>query len=325
MDNTESRKKIALHFFFLVEGVDDTRIAKLLGRDVRQVQRLRNGTNVPQGDTAQRMIELIDLAKRDALLTPAERSHQDEQRRADAEMRQRITKVRTINGLEEKEIPLWFSKVRTFLDAEKWNEALDRLRDRVEDRTDWQNVPERTRPYVLADLGVCYHKTGRFVEAIKVSDEAIRERISLSQRHLSNYEQLALDNFLCTIYSNLGCSYMQMHSFDNARHYFRLATEHRRDWAPAYYNAICAASIEKHSEELLVAIGALRLAALTLLTAADIDEIVDDAQNDKDLAFAQSFAMFSEVLSELRDFARRKRDGSLRLDIPREGEKDDMP
>lgn len=318
------RQKVATLFLHLVEGVEDERVARLLGIDRRHVQRLRNGPHVPRPDTARRMAELIDLIRKDGLLTPEEKARQDEQRRAEAERRQRATRVATIRGLEKKEIPLWYSKVRALLDEERWQEALERLHDRIEDPTDWRNVPERTRPYVLSDFGVGLHKTGRFHEAAVALRQAIEERQRLSPEPLGNFDRIALDNFLCVAYSNLGCSEMQMHAFDRARDLFRQSIEHRRDWAPAYYNMLCAASLEKNEKQLLQAIGALRLAALTFLGTEDIEEIVQDAENDKDLAFARNFDNLSEVMRELREFAHRKRQGSLRLEGPgpRGGEND---
>jgi hypothetical protein len=135
----------------------------------------------------------------------------------------------------------------------------------------------------------------------------------------SNLERMSLDRFLSVVSSNLGCAAMQLGYFDLARDRFREAIEHKRDYAPAYYNDVCAASLARDEAGTILKLGELTTAASAFMSPEDIEEVVRDASADKDLAFARQLAIYAEVMDNLKELIARRRSGALRPPIDVEG------
>jgi tetratricopeptide (TPR) repeat protein len=319
MDAISDRGGTAARFFLMFQDEDNDRLAEILRLSRRQIARLRNGTSEPQKDTAERMAELLLDARQHSLSTEAERLERAEKLRAQHEARQKLTQIIEVDGLEEKDIPAWYGNVRTLLQAERWHDAMERMAERRDDPGDWERVPQRTKAYVLSDLAVCHHKTGRFVQAIEVARAAIEHRRARVPAAPSNIERISLDRFLSVVSSNLGCSCMQLGQFEEAKALFRSAIEHKRDYAAAYYNDVCAASLARDEPGTTLKLGELLAAASAFLSADDIEEVLRDATVDKDLAFARQLSIYAQVMDSLKDMIARRRSGSLRPPIDAEG------
>jgi tetratricopeptide (TPR) repeat protein len=317
----QERQTIAARFFqFCAGSIDPQRLAVLLNLSNKQVGRLQSGANIPQKATAERMKAVLDDVTRLALMTDAERNEFAERRRAEAETRQRLTSPLVVNGLEEKEIPPWFDRVRRILLEERWEEGRERLLERHEDPQDWANVPDKTKAYVLAELAVCNHKTGRFVEASDFARKAIELRQKRHPQKPSNAESESYDRFMAVVHSNLGASRMQLGFFDEALSLFEQANNYKRNFFPAYYNAVCAMSLARDETRLVERLGALRQAAQTLFSPEDIEEIVSDTREDKDLVFARELAIFEDVIESLADLAKARRSGQVKPQLREEGD-----
>ena len=317
MDEAE-RKHILARFLLFFDGTSPANLAGLLGLSERQVKRLQ-ASQTPQVETAERMKRLLDDALEHAVLSPAQRLEIAERRRAAAEDAQRITRPTVIDGLEDKEVPPWYANVRRLLDAGRWDEARERIQERLDDPQDWARVPAKTQAYVLLDHGVCHHKTGRFPAAADFAGRAIAARASRHPPQPSNMERVSFDRFMAIAHSNLGCSRMQLGDFEEAHRLFKLAIEFKPDLGTSYYNAVCAASLAHDAMLLTHKLGGMVNAARTLLQADDILEIVRDAAEDRDLAFARQQPIFLATLDEIGQLAERRRSGTLRPALNPEG------
>lgn len=317
MTTTDERRQVAVRFFLFFQGEDEERLANLLALSRRQIIRLKKGESLPQKETAARMSILLQDARDHGLSTKVERLERAERLRAQHEEWQKATRVVIVDGLEEKEIPSWYANVRLLLEKEEWKHAGERMLERHDDGGDWERVPEKTKAYILSDLAVCHHKTGRFVQAADFARAALRSRLARVPSAPSNVERASLDRFLATVNSNLGCSLMQFGHFGEARTLFRQSIEYKRDHGPAYYNDVCAASLARDEAVTTLKLGELTNAASAFLSADAIEEIIHDAMTDKDLAFARQLAVYDKVMGDLRELAARRRKGELKppLDV----------
>ena len=289
----QTRQAIRDRFFAIFDGVPTPRIAGLLDCSARTVDRLRGKGSVPTDTIAGTMATLIEQARQDAVLTEQEKLERDERRRARHEAHQRQVPLTPIKGGDEKEIPQWYARMREMIADGRYREAYELAYDRVHTDRDWQNIPDRTKPYVMGSFGVACYYTGRILEARDSYDKAVRIERQVSQNRPSA-------TFLAGYLSNRGLANMRMWAFDDAFKDFQDALMTHAGMPQAYYNALCCASIAHDATRLSEWCGRLRDRAMHAMTQEDIEAVLDRHDSDGDLAWARAQEAFRETIDELK-------------------------
>ena len=278
-------------FFAKFDTVPQATIAEKLSVSERTVQRLREGSNEPSEATLDRMREMIDRHDAEVLATDSERITRAEQIRANHEKQQREIALSTYQDKLEKRYPLWFNRVKTYIDAERYDDAIETILDHRQDRTTWPHIDKEAKPYILHALGVAYYRTGRNLEALEASEVAVAELVK-GGRNSASSELHAW----CIIMK--GLSLMRLFRAKEAFTHFEDAILIRPETDGAYYNALCCASLLKEKD--LVGYWAGRYTeAVSRFNVDDINDVIMRVDKDKDLVFLRELPIIADFKARL--------------------------
>lgn len=295
------RKRIARRFWDVFDGLPMDKVANRLACSERQLIRIQSGDTVPNTDIAERMRALLDETRTEAVLTEEERLERDERRRAENEKRQRRISIHHVPRTEEIPIPQWYERVRVLITKHQMEDqnpeilrtCFDLLTDRVNDPSDFANIPERTQPYVLGSYGIVTYYLGM----LKESHDAFERCIKVARRTRNDMPSTFLANYTATT----GCVLMRLKRFAEAHGAFIDAITIDSADKTACYNGLCAASLNRDEQYVGYWIGRLVEQAKSQLangawSIADVQDFLERGTSDPDLDAVRDWPIFKDDL-----------------------------
>lgn len=283
---TELKKNETLLMFkLLFRHAERKMLAERLKVSEKQVQRYLTGESEPGAEVLKGMRELVDDQKDDlpfiGLLDKI---------REEAQAQQRLNPHIEIEGIEERDIPEWYSDVRSLIAQRQYDQAYAILENRTKYASDFDLIPKKTQPYVLGSFGITLYYRAEYSRAAANYERAL----DLTRQIRNDTPPLFLATYTC----NLGLALMRQSQIEMAFIRFDEATAILPSFIINYYNAICAASIFKNEEWVGHWSGRLAGGA-PFANMEDIKDVLDAYKSDNDLDFARECDTFEVAMSTL--------------------------
>lgn len=292
--NPKERKKVRDRFFAMLGGIDDQAISGMLNNVTsRQVSRWRAGENIPGEAVAERMQEHLETAEAGLLLDDDAKFKAAERVRREREAEQLKHPHIELEDGTKKEIPLFYKQIRDLIHQGEYRQAYNVGLSRIETKTDWEQIPEDTKPYVAGSFGLALYYMGETLKARDYYNKAL----NLCRSGGKNYIP---PTFLAAYENNLALTYMRTREFDLAYQHYESAALISPSSGYVFYNALCCASRDRDEAKLSEWCGRVKEALVHHFSDEDIKIVLDGHETDNDLEWARSCEIFREVVAALK-------------------------
>lgn len=292
MATTKSeRQDILRRYLTVFENTPKRDMAANLDIKERTLSRLISGqTSTPNEKTAQRMLALCERGAELAGLDDEALAKLAEEQRQLREKYQLQFTLYMIEGLEPKEIPIWFAHARDETIAKNYETAYKLLYRYTSTESAWDSIPDKTKPYVLATYGVCCYYTGRheqsLVNYMKAKDIAGEGSNSYFKKGLLN---------------NIALSNMRLGNEDDAFIYIEGALDVDGGFRYSLCNALCVCSVFRNLPKIVHWMGRVYESAKRDFDIADMQYIVEKIKTDKDLDWFRRQDVYEDFLRSLEE------------------------
>ncbi len=292
------RQKIFRRYLLVFANTEKKQMAENLNISERSLGRLISGeTTTPNEKTARKMAELCERGEELAGLDDEALANRAEELRIAREEYQLQFALYTIEGLEEKEIPTWYAHARDETLSGNYESAYKLLYRYINSELESESIPERTKPYVLANFGVCCYYTGRIKQALEVYTTAQNISSNTSAYFKKgNLTMLALSN-------------MRLGNEERAFECIEESLDIDRGFRHSLFNALCVCSIFRNRARLLHWTGRVYESASREFDIDDLSYFVSKLKNDEDLEWFRKqdeFESFLESFEELLQSAQKQ-------------------
>ena len=290
------RRQVQAQFVGLFGDLQVKKLADKLKVNPRTIRRMLEEKHVPSPTLALRMKEFLDEATIYAKMTEGERAAALDQERARREKLQRkiVPEFRT-DGVQ-KDLPPYLHTAYTRLRQGEHKTVIDMLIDRVEDKSEWDRIPEIIQPYVLETLGFAYHYTGRSTEAINTFEQAL-DVMSGNPKFLQMRQGC---------WSMIASAYLRLRQFDLGFDAVSEGIELSRGFSPLYYHALALAAGTRNPQLLAQWVGRTLEAAETSWTLDDLSKFIKRCEvTDVDFDWAKQQPAWSGLLRGLKSAVKR--------------------
>lgn len=289
--NDSERRRTQAQYILLFGHLPVAKRAEMLGVSDRSIQRIDRETHAPIRAIALQMRVAVDAAVAYASMSPAEREAAQDHERARREAHQK----EILPDFEEdqvlKDYPPFMRTALNRMMEEKYQIVIDVLRDRVADPREWRQIPAEIRPYVLETLGFAYHYTGRPTEQIEAYSRALKEI----------GKDPAYAKLRRTCWSMLASAFLDLGQFDRGFKAAEKAIDSSREFAPAYYNALCLAVGTRDGQILAEWMGRVLEAAKSSWTYDQLHRFLERCHgDDPDLRWARQQERWATFMSDLQ-------------------------
>lgn len=298
--DTESdagRMRIRDRFFDQFGLLSDEELAartKLVGRTIK---RWRQRVTTPQQAQAKIMLELLRQGLSVLVANEQDLAKLGEEARRRNELRQQRILHSEVNTLGDGiPVPSYYLKARGRIVERRYADAVAALEHWAAPPPDGglEDVPEKTRPYLLNSYALCLYFMGRSPEAIEAWVQAYDHGVKVR----------ADVNLLMGVRMMQGNAMWRAKRFNEAFELYDTLLLERPHFHYIYYNALCAASEEADALRLERWMGRLQAAAQQHIELGAFDEMLSRIESDPDLEWARRQSTWTEFMKWMIDVRR---------------------
>lgn len=292
MATTKSeRQEILRRYLAVFENTPKKVMAANLDIEERTLSRLICGqTSTPNEKTAQRMLELCERGAELAGLDDEALAKRAEELRQSREKHQLQFTLYTIEGLESKEIPIWFAHARDETIAKNYETAYKLLYGYTSTESEWESIPDKTKPYVLSTYGVCCYYTGRHEQSL----ESYMKASEIAGEASNSYFKKGLLN-------NIALSNMRLGNENEAFIYIEGTLEVDGGFRYGLFNALCVCSVFRNLPKLVHWMGRVYESAKRDFDLLDMQYLLEKVKTDKDLDWFRRQNVYEDFLRSLEE------------------------
>ena len=284
------RKRISREFNDLFAGLSDARYAKKLNVSKRTARGLRTKDRAPQKATAQLMLDNVIRIRTLAEKNDAELVIWAEEIRRENEKKQLQIAIEYVRkeGLCDN-IPRWFGRAGLALEERKYEVVAAILEDHLAPEES-SGIDPTLKALALNRLGLAMYYLGRVGEAIEHYESAVRTGLEakLPGEHIALFR------------TNLAGALVRKHEPEMALEQCLAAIENHIAHLPAYYIALCSSDALCDSHLMAIWIGRTIQVGKSEVPSNHLQNFVDRAEKDPDLAWARHRSGWAEFIQTLQ-------------------------